>query len=511
MKLSALKQWLKTQFPWLPRWAQRLMRNRVYYLVHYRRVLAQLAQTETASQAQPLVFVFSYTGAYPKRLQRSLQRQNYPHWKLQARAALCPLNDNTWVCNVTHDITLAKGALAWLAQQLPQWPQAQAVYADHVERRWWGGFYPHCKPAWSPHYFAAFDYIGPALWLRAHSLQVLEAPEQVLLNLPAAQVLHAPVPLMQAFTALTAPRTVPLSVAQPTEPVRSLAIIIPTRNALHLLEPCVSSVLSSLPAADECQVQIVVVDNQSDCPQTLDYLASFTGHPTVRVLRYNQPFNFSALNNWAAQQCEADALLFLNNDTEVRSTDWLSHMLQAVQQPNVGCVGTKLLYPNGLVQHAGVVMGYGGGADHTFKFAKANDAGYMHRANTPQNYSAVTAACLMVRRQVFEHVQEFDESLQVAFNDVDFCLKVQQAGYHNLWLPNAILLHYESPSRGQDNTPEKQQRFAQELATLQQRWHGVIANDPGYNPWLALTRHDFAYTKKRLSLQQLDLRVESVH
>jgi len=213
----------------------------------------------------------------------------------------------------------------------------------------------------------------------------------------------------------------------------------------------------------------------------------------VRVLRYDQPFNYSAINNFAARQARGSFLALINNDVEVISPDWLSEMVSHALRADIGCVGAKLYYPNDTIQHAGVVCGIGGVAGHSHKYRPREDDGYFSRLRIVHNTSAVTAAALLLRREVFEQVGGLDETgLRVAFNDVDLCLKVMQAGYRNLFTPFAELYHHESVSRGSDETPEKRERFKRECAVMQARWPEVLARDPYYNPNLTLQREDYS-------------------
>ena len=279
-----------------------------------------------------------------------------------------------------------------------------------------------------------------------------------------------------------------------------VSLIIPTRNGLNLLRPCIESILSKTvyPA-----FEILVVDNGSDDPDVLEYLRSLAdgSHPllsgapgrTARVLEFDKPFNYSAMNNFAARQARGGILGLLNNDLEVISPEWLEEMASQAARPEIGCVGAMLYYPNDTIQHAGCVLGIGGVAGHVFKSLPRGSEGRFNRARLLQNYSVLTGACLVVRKAVYDQVGGLDEAeLAVAFNDVDFCLKVREAGYRNLWTPFAELYHHESASRGADNTEEKAKRFQREAETMMRRWAGVLKVDPAYNPNLTLDREDFS-------------------
>ncbi|EAR07923.1 glycosyl transferase, group 2 family protein [Reinekea sp. MED297] len=401
-------------------------------------------------------------------------------------------------------MVLAPNALCVLGQAISRYDDALALYCDHVERSAWYRYAPSVKPAWSPDYYKAFDYIGPALWLQEAQFKAAAlTPSEYLCSLPSGAVKHLPLPLVTTYGGTTKESSSRNDYSAEYTNTGTVSVIIPTRNAVHLLKPCVESVRRTVGNLD---VELIVIDNQSDCENTLGYLHELSTQPNTRVLRYNQPFNFSAMNNFAVREAKGEVVCLLNNDTEAISNGWLESLVHSALQPGVGCVGAKLYYPDGRVQHAGVVLGFGGGADHAFKFASNHESGYMNRLVTPQNYLAVTAACLAVRKSVFLEVGGLDEQLTVAFNDVDFCLRVVDAGYRNVWLPQAQMLHHESPSRGADDTPEKSARFQQELTILKQRWERYIANDPAYSPWLAKTRHDFAFRRDSIGLSAASLR-----
>jgi glycosyltransferase involved in cell wall biosynthesis len=279
-----------------------------------------------------------------------------------------------------------------------------------------------------------------------------------------------------------------------------VSLIIPTRDGLDLLRPCIESILEKTiyPA-----FELLIVDNGSCDPDVLRYLRSMSegAHPrlgagsgrTARVLEFDKPFNYSAMNNFAVLQARGGVLGFLNNDLEVISPGWLEEMTAQALRPEIGCVGAMLYYPNDTIQHAGCVLGIGGVAGHVFKSQPRGAEGRFNRARLAQNYSVLTGACLVVRREVYDRAGGFDEAeLAVAFNDMDFCLKVRAAGYRNLWTPFAELYHHESASRGADNTEEKARRFRREAETMMRRWGPALLHDPAYNPNLTLEREDFS-------------------
>ena len=279
-----------------------------------------------------------------------------------------------------------------------------------------------------------------------------------------------------------------------------VSLIIPTRNTVRLVRTCVESILERTTYPE---YELVVVDNGSDDPEALAFLASLAdgSHPllgarpgrTARVLRYDQPFNYSAINNFAVGRARGEVIGLINNDLEVITPGWLDEMAAQALRPEIGCVGAMLYYPNDTIQHAGCVLGIGGVAGHIFKSLPRGSEGRFNRARLAQNYSVLTGACLVMRKCVYEEVGGLDEKeLAVAFNDIDLCLKVRGAGYLNLWTPFAELYHHESASRGADNTGDKAARFQREAETMMRRWGALLGHDPAYNPNLSLEREDFS-------------------
>jgi GT2 family glycosyltransferase len=263
-----------------------------------------------------------------------------------------------------------------------------------------------------------------------------------------------------------------------------VTLIIPTRNGFSLLSRCVDSILEKTRYRP---FEIIIVDNGSDDPDTLDYMARLFRDRGVRILRDDSPFNYSALNNRAVELARGEFVALVNNDIEVIDGGWLDEVMGHALRPEIGVVGAKLLYTNGTVQHAGVIMGLSGCADHLSRGLRRDEPGYMARAVLTQSLSAVTGACLVVRRSLYRQLGGLNErDLAVAFNDVDFCLRVRQAGYRVVWTPYAVLYHHESATRGSDDTAEKIARATREIDYMRRHWRDLIANDPAYNPNLSL-------------------------
>ena len=213
----------------------------------------------------------------------------------------------------------------------------------------------------------------------------------------------------------------------------------------------------------------------------------------MKILNYDKEFNYADIQNYAAVRAKGEYLLLLNNDTWMERPDSIREMLGYCMREDVGIVGARLLYPDNTIQHAGVIVGLGGVADHAFTGMDREEPGYCCRALCAQDYSAVTAACLMVKKSVYDKVGGMDTELKVAFNDVDFCLRVREAGYMIVYQPFAVWYHDESKTRGAEDTPEKMERFRGEIAYFQNKWASFLKKgDPAYNPNLALDRHDFS-------------------
>jgi glycosyltransferase involved in cell wall biosynthesis len=276
-------------------------------------------------------------------------------------------------------------------------------------------------------------------------------------------------------------------------PAPSVTIIIPTRNGLHYLRQTVNSIISHTKYNN---YDIIIVDNDSNEDETLQYLNEIKNNQKVKVLTIRTEFNFALLNNRAAASTNSDYLVFLNNDITVINDDWLSELVSQCSQQDVGAVGAKLYYPNNHVQHAGVILGVYGVAGHSHRHKARNDVGYFGRLKLAQDVSAVTAACLLVKRQVFEKIKGFDEKeLKVGYNDVDLCLKIRKAGYRIIFTPFAELYHHESATRGEDNSLDKKKRNFIERNLMLKRWGDQLTNDPFYNPNLSLKNenHELAF------------------
>ena len=270
-----------------------------------------------------------------------------------------------------------------------------------------------------------------------------------------------------------------------------VSVLIPNKDHRADLDLCIRSILSK---ATYKNLEFVIIENNSTEKETFAYYQEIQRElPNVRVVIWDGKFNYSAINNFGASHATGEYLLFLNNDTELIEPRLFEEMLGFCQRTDVGAVGARLLYQDDTIQHAGVVVGFGGIAGHTFIGLHQAENSYFHRAMCGQDYSAVTAACMMTKASVFNQIGGFSEELAVAFNDIDYCMKVRKAGFLVVYAPYALMYHYESKSRGLEDTPEKVARFNREIGIFARRWPDILAQgDPYYNPNLTLRKSNFA-------------------
>lgn len=444
-----------------------------------------------------------------------------------------------WAALMDHDDLLAEDALYWVAEKIDTHSEVRLIYSDEDKINDAGErFDPYFKPDWnldlfrSQNMFSHLGVLATDLMREVGGFRVgMEGSQdwdlvlRCVERLQPEQIAHVPRVLYhwrvhpestarsmsaKPYAAVAGERALNEHFARigvaaqaeylgmgyrvryalpDTPPLVSL--IIPTRNAAGLVRQCVESIVARTTYP---HWEIILVDNGSDDPAALDDFRRLAQRPRMRVIRDDRPFNYSALNNAAVAQAEGEVVALVNNDVEVLTPGWLSEMVGIALQPDVGAVGARLWYPDRTLQHGGVVLGMGGIAAHAHKGLPAGLNGYAGRAALIQGFSAVTAACLVIRRSVYQAVGGLDEhNLGVAFNDVDFCLRLREAGYRNVWTPYAELIHHESATRGQDLSPEKKARFDRERDFMRQRWGDWIGHDPAYSPNLTLDAEDFSY------------------
>lgn len=442
-----------------------------------------------------------------------------------------------WVALMDHDDLLSQDALLQVVRCIQDHPDARLFYSDEDKIGPDGARCdPHFKPDWNPGLFLSYNMVGHLAVYAADLIgevggfrQGLEGAQdwdlalRCVERLEPEQIRHIPRVLYhwrvhsestagsitaKPYAAVAGERALAehfhrtgvqaqaafdgyayrIDYATP-EPPPLVSIIIPTRNAHGLVRVCLSSILER---TDYPNFEVLLIDNGSDDPAALAYFAELaTSAPRVRVLRDPRPFNFSALNNAAVAQARGEFVALVNNDIEAVAPNWLTEMVSIAAQPGVGAVGARLWYPDGVLQHAGVILSPRFVGMHAHKRLPRGPRGYMQRAAVMQDFSAVTAACLVVRKATYQQVGGLDEeNLAVAFNDVDFCLRLREAGLRNVFTPRAQLVHHESATRGPDTHPDRVARFERERAYMQHRWAAWLAADPAYNPNLTLDSED---------------------
>lgn len=400
-----------------------------------------------------------------------------------------------WLVMLHAGDCLAPGALTVVANAVQG--NSTIVYGDDdlIDRRG-RRFDPHFKPDWNAELFRYHDYLSGAAAVRLDSALLGSLPPLgnldwigSLTSRAIALAVNPPRHIRHVLVhRLARPQPFLPAMLRPNlETSPTVSVIIPTRNQLQLLKTCLHGLeLTSYPVLD-----CIIIDNGSDDPATIAFLNELDDR-RFRVLRLPGPFNYAALNNSAVLAARGEFLCFLNNDISMIGPDWLTYLINQAQREQVGAVGARLLYPDGTIQHAGVVLAVGGGAGHAHRGQDPTKAGYFHRASLPQFVSAVTGACLVVARDKFLAVGGFDQHrFPVAFNDVDLCLKLNAQGWQTLFEPRAELIHHESKSRGTDHSGEKKLRFAGELASLKERWHTDRQVDPFHHPALSRFSEQF--------------------
>ncbi|MGI8955601.1 MAG: glycosyltransferase family 2 protein [Chthoniobacterales bacterium] len=433
-----------------------------------------------------------------------------------------------WIGLLDHDDILEPDALFEVVQYLQSKPETDLIFSDEDKITEEGLTAPQFKPDWSPDFLLSYNYLCHFTTVRR---EIVERAGRFRPEFDGAQdydlflritelttrIHHLPRILYhwrrsetstsdnirRKPQALEAGRravenhllrrgerghvtvdwqTHAYWVKRELRETRRISIIIATRDRIDLLSRCIASITAKTSYPN---YEIIVVDNESKSEEAKEYFRN-SEH---RLLQFHGPFNFSALNNLAVEQTNAPWLLFLNNDVEVIESEWLTVMAEHVQRPEVGAVGARLLYPNETVQHAGVVLGVGGIAEHAFRHFPADAPGVSRQLQVTRNYSSVTGACMLTRREVFEEVGGFDEErLPVTFNDVDLCLKMRRAGYLIVYTPFAKLYHHESASR-------RRSVEALETEVMRERWPEYLERDPYYNPNLSRERADFSLGK----------------
>ena len=437
-----------------------------------------------------------------------------------------------------HDDLLAPQALFRIAEALTADPQADAVYTDEdkVTTDLSEHFQPHFKPDFNLDLLRSNNYITHFFVVRTRlareaggfrkefdgaqdydfifrcteeAKKVLHVPE-VLYHWRTHKASTADNPASKMYAFEAGKRAIEAHLARcgqegtvslrkdlgfyrveyPVQGEPLVSILIPNRDQKETLEKCLNSIWEK---STYNNYEILIVENNSSSPEIFDYYREIEKRPGVRILTWKEGFNYSAINNFGEKSAAGDYLLFLNNDVEVINPGWIEELLGNCQRKEVGIVGAKLYYPDDTIQHAGTVIGIGGIAGHAFLNMPRSRTGYLHKASLQMDLSAVTAACMMMKRQVFKQLGGFEERLSVAFNDVDLCLRTVQAGYLVVYNPEVELYHYESKSRGAEDSEEKVRRFQEEIEFMRCRWMDLLKKgDPYYNRNLTLSKWNYS-------------------
>ena len=446
-----------------------------------------------------------------------------------------------YICLADHDDVLSPDALYQMAKTIEE-TGADFIYSDEAlfDSDWTNPIVAHFKPDYSYYYLTNCNYICHLACIRRsiftllgglqssydgaqdHDLflKITEQPDVKIHHIPKVLYywrVHAqstsggvgakPYVTQNAIKALDDHlarigvqgkavegkfgSTYKIDYALTSQPL--VSIIIPNKDQVPVLTKCIDSLYEKTAYRN---FEVLVVENNSTDPETFEYYGKIQKeHSNLKVLYYKGGFNFSAINNFAAKQAKGEMYLLLNNDIEIISENWLGEMVSLALQKNVGIVGAMLYYPNDTVQHAGVITGLGGFAGHSHKYHPRGKSGYMFRLSCVQNLSCVTAANLLVTKEAFDAANGLDEEFTVAFNDVDFCLRIRDMGYQVLFTPYAECYHHESISRGSDKKGEKKERFEGERNRLKGRFGDSLLRDPFYNPNLTLDMEDFSESR----------------
>jgi GT2 family glycosyltransferase len=467
-------------------------------------------------------------------------RQTNGHISLASNSAL-DLCSGEYVALLDHDDKLSEHALYMLVNEINIYPDADIFYSDEDKISEVGErFDPYFKPDWNPDLFTSQNYLSHLILYRKSLLQnvngfrkMFEGAQdwdlafRIIEIIPESHIRHIPFILyhwraIQGSTARSQEEKEYVKKAQFNtikshlervnkkaeikqtkegywkidyllpNPVPMVSIIIPTKNQVELLSKCINSILEK---TIYTKFELIIINNQTDDLKTLRYFDHIKKNENIIIVDYDKPFNYSAICNFGVKFAKGDILVFLNNDIEVITPDWLIELVRHSSRSEIGAVGAKLYFPNETIQHAGVILGLGGVAGHAYLNLDRKNPGQMSRAFITQNYSAVTAACMAIKKTLFEKVNGFNENdLKIAFNDIDFCIRILKNGYKNLWTPYAELYHHESASRGYEDTPEKQARFRSEIDYMKSNWTTILEKDPAYNPNLSLNQNSFSFS-----------------
>ncbi len=508
------------------------------YYTHWYKSFGKLEKIELTTNISFNLCIIGKKGF--NKTYQSLQKQNNKNWKLISENQLVKLNDNakkekrkTYIAFIMSGDCLSENILSHLSYIISK-ETIGLLYTDNDQyNKNQEHSKPLFKPDWNYEYFLEFNYIGSFFCVRSDLIRMEDSNDymSILYNTIAVCIKqnekikhYAKIGYHQQYisnknknyhlkkqqkhlqnllnkiekNAIAKPNHKYINTFYINREIKKyplISLIIPTKDKADLLELCLNSLIEKTVYPN---IEIIVVNNLSVEKKTYHCLEKFV-KKGVKVIDYNKIFNYSAINNYAVKQAEGDIIGLINNDIEVITPTWLENMLALLLRPNIGAVGAKLLWKNEIVQHGGVVLGIGGLAGHFGNYLHEKDAGYMNRNQTSQELSAVTAACLLVRKKDYWAVgglNEFD--FPVTFNDVDFCLKLREKGLRNIWCAHAKLWHYESASRGQEDTPAKRSRAYREQQNLKKKWGHLLAQDPYYNQNLNLDTFSAPFSALRI-------------
>jgi GT2 family glycosyltransferase len=492
------RKWVRSRSQFAPLLSQS---RRAYELWLLREDIAE--PTDSGSEALPAILALVDVSAGREKLDETLHAlsaEGVPALQIGTRdmptladaARHIDWSKNPWLMPLVAGDRIAPGTVRAYGAAIAATETRIAYADDDLLNKAGRRSSAHFKPDWNSELFRHFDYLTGACILRATcgDLEAVTGAGDWAFRLTerlagTGNPLH--VRKMLHHRRRRPRPQVPAAPVLPERDLPPVTIIVPTRNRVDLLQTC----LAGVAATNYPNIEVIVVDNDSDDPQTLTYLAGLNpAH--YHVLRHGGPFNYSAINNRAAGEAREGLLCLLNNDIEVIEPSWLATMAIQALRDDVGAVGARLLYPDGRIQHAGVVIGVGNAAGHAHRLLRPEEEGYFRRHALPQFTSAVTAACLVVERERFLAVGGLDEgNFAVAFNDVDLCMRLNRRGWQSLYEPRATLIHHESVSRGLDHDPVGRMRFAGELAALKRQWGTDEAVDPFHHPELSRASERF--------------------
>ena len=467
--------------------------------------------------------------SFDVRTVQSVSAQLYPHWVLYVTAKTKfspkfleeierldddrikisyddPILFNDWIVELSSKTLLHEAALLVAVISAVENSQAEILYCDHDHVNPQDEFCdPHMKPGWNPDLFAAINYMAPfvlfkkELWEKCHNAEdnqhdfLLQATK----GISKEAIVH--IPYVLASVGISNGNSHLFPVVRKIEqllptPAPLVSILIPTRDQGKLLNKCLQSLYEK---TDYENFEVVLVDHESNEISALKIIESYKKRENFQVIEFSGSFNFSAMMNQAASVANGHVLVLLNNDTEVLESVWLTELVSQVSRPEVGIVGSLLLFGDGSIQHAGVHPGVGGLMGHGHKHLRGDSTGYFSRLKAVHEVSAVTGACLAIEKSFWDDLGGLDEqNLTVAYNDIDLCLKAREKGYRIIFTPLAKLMHHESISRGSDDDPAVNERLNREINVMLDRWGDLLEYDPAYSPNLSLEGTSFALSEE---------------